>query len=274
MNRHELQMKSRRGSVLLVAEGDSWFDFPYPCRTDIVKQMQHLGYAVSEVADSTHTLEFMATKEHQKHEFEDVVNKLAKRKTRPTAVLLSGGGNDFIDRLPLLLNEYDPKIPTLDEKEVNDFVENHIRKFYEEWLKFVTDTCDKAFENIERIPIIIHGYAYVVPDGRGLPLYKENWLKKEFRAKGHRDLAQNTKTMATLINMFNDVLSALAGNRSFDHVHYVNLRDTLSNDLSRMNGKRRYKEDWGDELHPTNEGFARVAAELSRVIDGFWAVDS
>lgn len=223
---------------------------------------------MSEVADPAHTLEFMATAEHQRNEFADEINKLAKRKTKPIAVLLSGGGNDFIDRLPLLLNEYDPKTPTLNEVEVNDFAANHIEKFYKEWLSFVADTCNQAFGSVDRIPIIVHGYAYVVPDGRGLPFYNDNWLKKEFRAKGHRDLVQNTKTMAMLIDMFNDVLCALAGNKPFDNVHYVDLRNTLSNDLSRVNGKRIYKEDWGDELHPTNSGFAKVVAELSTVIDG------
>lgn len=261
-------MKSRRGSVILIAEGDSWFDFAYPGRSDVVTQMRRSGYAVSEVADSMHTLEFMATSTHQKNELIDEIKKLAKRKTKPSAILLSGGGNDFIDRLPLLLNEYDPKMPTLNKVELDDFEKNHILKFYIEWLNCVTSACDQAFGTDERIPVLIHGYAYVVPDGRGLFFYKDNWLKKEFRAKGHRDLAQNTKTMATLIDMFNGVLSALAGKKSFEHVHYVDLRNTLSNDLKRTNGKRKYREDWGDELHPTKGGFAKVAAELSKVVDG------
>ena len=73
--------------------------------------------------------------------------------------------------------------------------------------------------------------------------------------------------MATLVDKFNDVLSGLPDEKGLNHVHYVNLRNTLSNDLGREDGKRKYKKDWGDELHPTNEGFAKVASEFARVID-------
>ncbi len=264
MNKEELQKKSSRGTVLLAAEGDSWFEFPL--RSHILRELGRLGYAVREVADHSHTLEFMATSPHQQAEFSEMINRLGSRKTKPTAILLSGGGNDFVDYLPSLLNRYDPRGPILNASEVDDFAVNHLRKNYVKWLNFITKTCDDSFQDGRRIPILIHGYAYAVPDGRGIPFYG-HWLRKEFRAKGHRSLAQNTQTMATLVDKFNDVLSGLPGEKDFNHVHYVNLRNTLSNDLGKENGKRKYKEDWGDELHPTNEGFAKVAAEFARVID-------
>ena len=265
MSKEDLQEKSRRGSVLLVAEGDSWFNFPL--HSNAVSAMRRLGYAVKEVADPAHTLEFMATSPHQKDEFSDKLRKLATRRTRPTAVLLSGGGNDFVDVLPLLLNDYSPRTPTLNQSEVDNFSENHLRKHYLEWLNFVTNICDDIFGSDKRIPILIHGYAYAVPDGRR-NFFAGPWLKKELKAKGHMNLTQNTQTIAALINSFNDVLSLIPGTTNLDHVHYVNLRKTLSNDLSRANGKRKYKRDWRDELHPTEDGFAKVAAEFSSVIEG------
>ena len=200
MNKEKLQEKSRRGSVLLVAEGDSWFEFPL--RSHVVRELRRLGYAVQEVADHSHTLEFMATSPHQKAEFSDKLRGLATRKAKPAAVLLSGGGNDFVDALPSLLNDYDPKTPVLNESEVDKFSQRYLRKHYLDWLRFVTTTCDELFEGDERIPILIHGYAYAVPDGRGIPFYG-HWLRKEFRAKGHRNLSQNTQTMVALVDVFN-----------------------------------------------------------------------
>ena len=265
LTKEDLQKKSRRGSVLLVAEGDSWFDFPF--HSHAVSALRRLGYAVKEVADPTHTLEFMATSPHQKEDFAAKLRELEIRKTRPTAVLLSGGGNDFVDVLPFLLNDYSPQSPPLNKSEVKKFSDKHLRKFYVEWLTFVTTTCDDLFGSDKRIPILIHGYAYAVPDGRR-NFFAGPWLRKEFRAKGHMNLAQNTQTIAAFIDTFNDVLSLIPGTTGLEHVRYVDLRNVLTNDLSRVNGKRKYKKDWRDELHPTENGFANVAAEFSSVIEG------
>ena len=263
-NKEDLQIKSRRGSVLLFAEGDSWFDFPL--HSHAVSALRRLGYAVKAVADPAHTLEFMATSPHQRNEFSSKLRELANRNARPAAVLLSGGGNDFVDFLPLLLNDYSPQTPTLNQSEVENFSENHLRKHYVEWLNFVTTTCDDIFGSDKRIPILIHGYAYAVPDGRR-NLFDGPWLRKEFRAKGHMSLVQNTQTITVLIDKFNEVLSQLPSSPSLDHVRYVNLRKTLTNDLNRENRKRKYKRDWRDELHPTEDGFAKVAAEFSSLIE-------
>jgi hypothetical protein len=46
---------------------------------------------------------------------------------------------------------------------------------------------------------------------------------------------------------------------AFDHVHYVDLRATLSQGAD-------YKDDWANELHPTRTGFATVAAKIAQAI--------
>ena len=264
MNRVEIQEKIGRSSTLLVAEGDSWFEFPL--RSHVVRELRRLGYAVREVADHSHTLQFMATSPHQKAEFVDKLRTVEKNRQRPAAIVLSGGGNDFVDILPSLLNEYHPETPALNQHAVDDFQKNHLRRYYKIWLEYITKSCLEVFGEDGLVPILIHGYAYAVPDGRGVP-FVGHWLRKEFRAKGHISRAQNTKTIATLIDKFNDMICRLPEEDRFKHVHYVNLRNTLSNDLTREDGKRKYKLDWGDELHPTNEGFSKVAAEFSKTID-------
>ena len=49
---------------------------------------------------------------------------------------------------------------------------------------------------------------------------------------------------------------------SFTNLHYLDLRNTLSNDLT--GGK--YKQSWANELHPTNDGFDAVAAKFATLI--------
>ena len=69
--------------------------------------------------------------------------------------------------------------------------------------------------------------------------------------------------MATLVDMFNDLLSVLPNENNLCHVHYVDLRNQLSNDLR----KKKYKRDWSDEFHLTQRGFSKVAVKLSDAID-------
>ena len=71
MDKKALQQKSDRGSVLLVAEGDSWFEFPL-C-SNVLRELRRLGYAVREVADHSHTFQFMATTPHQETEFMELI---------------------------------------------------------------------------------------------------------------------------------------------------------------------------------------------------------
>jgi hypothetical protein len=264
MTAEDLQAKDSRASTLLFAEGDSWFNFPLGF--DIVRELTLCGYAVKSIADPGHTLKFMATSQPQKAEFVAEIDALAKRGTVPKAILLSGGGNDFVDHFACFLNDYDPVLPTLRPEEVDKFLEQHLRVLFIEWLTFVTSSCIKAFEPAEPIPILVHGYAYVVPDGRPA-LIVGPWLKPEFAAKGYPSRVQNTRTMETLINDFNGMLSGLLQERPWNHVHYVDLRSTLSNDLTKCDGVRKYKHDWNDELHPTSDGFSRVAKEFVRAID-------
>jgi hypothetical protein len=66
--------------------------------------------------------------------------------------------------------------------------------------------------------------------------------------------------MRVLIDEFNGMLASVARDMGMSHVHYVDLRRTLSSDAS------NYKLDWDNELHPTPRGFKRLAAKVDSVI--------
>ena len=128
------------------------------------------------------------------------------------------------------------------------------------WLEFISSECDKVFDSTNPIPILIHGYAHAVADGRpAVPCFAGPWLKPAFEKMGHRNLEQNIRTMEHLVNLFNDMLSSLCTEDS--RLHYVNVRDVLTNDLD------KYQSDWNDELHPTPCGFVKVSEVFTRTID-------
>jgi len=113
------------------------------------------------------------------------------------------------------------------------------------------------------IPVVVHGYDYPVPDGRGFlggfGFLPGPWLQPGFQRKGFDDVDTNTATVGKLIDRFNEMLRQLSRSDGFDHVRYVDLRDTLSHGAG-------YKRDWANELHPTKSGFSAVAGKIANVI--------
>jgi hypothetical protein len=113
------------------------------------------------------------------------------------------------------------------------------------------------------LPIIIHGYDYPVPDGRGFLggwwLLPGPWLEPGFGRKGFEDLPVNTGHMKALIDRFNTMLKQLSTAPEFPHVHYLNLRGSLS--------AQPYKRYWDNELHPTPRGFGIVAERFHALIE-------
>jgi lysophospholipase L1-like esterase len=243
----------------LVAEGDSWFDYPF---YDILSNLDQFGYDIEAVAHMGDTVEDMAYGDGQLDAFTQVLDKVLRTGTRPKAILLSGGGNDIAgDEFAILLNHADSSIAGINKSIVGGLIEERLRDAYVRILTAVTEVCKGAVGNV--VPIIMHGYDYSVPDGRGYaggwgPL-PGPWLEPSFRRKGYQDLALRKDIVKELINRFNAMLKSLAGKAPFEHVRYLNLRETLSTGDD-------YKAFWGNELHPTSDGFVMVARKFEAEI--------
>ena len=128
----------------------------------------------------------------------------------------------------------------------------------------VTHLCEQTFG--AKLPILLHGYDYPVPDGRGYLggfwMLPGPWLEPGFRRKGFTDLQERCAVMETLIDRYNAVLAGVAGGPGLEHVRHLDLRGTLSNELAGT----AYKKAWGDELHPTERGFRSVAGRFDQVL--------
>ena len=74
-------------------------------------------------------------------------------------------------------------------------------------------------------------------------------------------LLANAVLMRRLIDRVYAMLYDVAGTAGFEHVHVVDVRPVLSDDLA------NYKRSWGNELHPTEAGFKAVSAEFVRMIE-------
>ena len=246
---------------VLIAEGDSWFDYPMH---DVLRLLEDThGYDVESVAHMGDCVEDMAYSGNQFEEFARRLEKLLRNGKVPRAILLSGGGNDIAgDEFAILINHALSSLPPINDDIVRGVIDVRLRDAYAFMIGGLTAISQQYLNR--SIPVVMHGYDYPVPDGRGVlggwgPL-PGPWLRPGFHKKGHGDQVANGLVMKRLIDRFNVMLQEVSTASRFKHVHYLNLRGTLRNDPG------NYKKDWGNELHPTGSGFELVAGKFASVI--------
>lgn len=250
---------ARAANGVLIAEGDSWFDYPFH---DVLKMLEDVhDYDVESVANKGDRVEDMAYAEGQLEAFTRRLEKVIRRGDVPRAILLSGGGNDMTGEvLATLLNHANSPRVGLNEDIVRGAIDQRLRFSYLTILEAVSSVCRKSLG--KDLPIVIHGYDYPVPDGRGFlggwgPL-PGPWLQPAMNRKGYLDAQQNLALMKALIDRFNKMLALLPKVPGLGHVRHLDLRGTLQDS--------NYKKDWGNELHPTARGFREIADAFAAIL--------
>ncbi|PYX25002.1 MAG: hypothetical protein DMG87_02590 [Acidobacteria bacterium] len=247
----------------LAAAGDSWFDYPFH---DVLKILEDdYGYNVESTAHKGDPIEKMAYHGGQIDGFARKLEKIKAHGAIPKAVLLSGGGDDVAgNEFGMLLNNAFSPIAGLDKEVVDGVLNERIIAAYASMLASITASCEKYFS--KKLPILVHGYDYPVPDGRGFlggwP-FPGPWLDPGFREKNFGDLAPRVRMMKDLMDQFNEMVASLSGHPGLDHVHYVDLRKTLSNNLVNDD----YKAWWANELHPSDQGFHAVTKKFAAALE-------
>ena len=258
---------------LLIAEGDSWFDYPF---CDVLEVLEGEGYEVESVAHRGDNLEDMAHDPGQVEGLTRAFEKVRRRGKTPRAILLSGGGNDIAgDEFAMLINHVNSGLPMLNATVADGLIRERLRTAMASLVGVVTRLCESHFA--ERARVVLHGYDYPIPDGRGWLggtwFFPGPWLEPGFRRKGHfadkpqrktSVLEANACELRDLIDRYNVMLSDLVSDLAsggLTHVRYVDLRGTLSAAVP-----SGYKADWGNELHPTKPGFAKVAAKIAAAL--------
>lgn len=258
----------------LVAEGDSWFDYPF--FQDILEALEDHHFRIRSCAHHGDTAESMAYEDNQldrtRRVFEELAQDNASGERTPKAILLSCGGNDVAGIFGVLLNHRrsTPALPVLNEAIVQGVLEVRVKAAISALVSSVTAFSDAYFP-ASQVPVIIHGYGFPVPDGRGFPILGLSgpWLKPGFAAKGYvttdpqgvQELEANAAVMAALIKRFNDVLRAIAAHFG-GRVRHVDLTDVFSNVVA----GGAYLEDWRDEMHATKKAYKAAAQRIAAAI--------
>src|SRR4249920_2782174 len=114
---------------LLVAEGDSWFDYPLH---DVLTMLEdEHGFDVESVAHKGDTVEDMAYSGGQFDDFARLLEKVLRQGRVPDAILLSGGGNDIAgDEFAMLLNHAASGLPPINDDVVRGVIDVRTKNAY------------------------------------------------------------------------------------------------------------------------------------------------
>lgn len=231
--RFERMIRGGHRGPVIVSEGDSWFQYPLLLE-DTIDHLYDMGYAIRSLDAAGDTLEQMLN--HREY-LEALVD------TKASIFMLSAGGNDALGggNLAKLLKPYDPNKPA--QWHVSDAFDDVLDKamgMYDQILKDVVG-------NTAAITLI-HGYDYVIPnDG--------NWLGEPMAEQGIHERALQREIAGVLIDKLNERLQGLATGYQ-GRVIQVNVRNTVGGTPN----------DWHDEIHPTDEGYFRVARKFHEAI--------
>lgn len=258
------RMAAARGPAkrFVVAEGDSWFDYPRSDVLDVLEDDHDIR--VEKVAQAGDTVENMAFNPEQ-------IDSLAKRYERLlrdgkviSAVLLSGGGNDIAgDEFGVMLEHANSGKPEINQVIADELIGKRLADAYARIIGTIMGISNAYLGR--QVPIIAHNYGYPVADGRGVLggawFLPGPWLSPGFARKAINDPLRRAAVMRQLIDRFNRMLDELAAAPALNGVlRVVDIRTVLRSDPA------DYKRDWANELHPTQDGFKRVAAAIEQAI--------
>ncbi len=222
---------------IVVAEGDSWFLFPFLVKDTLDYVMEK--YPLRSLAAAGAEIE-----EYRKS------GQLLKeiKKERPKYVLISGGGNDIIG--PEIVDILKEGMPS------GLAPSSYLNEVYTKKTKELENTYNYFFNRIHEFDFVkqvfVHGYDYVRADHNNETI-KKGWVNKYLIQKGITNLQDRTNVINYLIDQFNELLQGVTAKHK--NATYLNMR-TLVNE-----------NEWHDEIHPDDHGFSKVAEKFIKAID-------
>jgi hypothetical protein len=257
----ELQQKLASGNYerVLLAEGDSWFDIFTPAPLNQPNLLSALRVpwraAVVDISHIGDTAEAMSTGSQAAH------TRVLLDTFKFDVLLLSAGGNDLKDAFNELFLRAAAGASQKSEAELLDVESKQARDIIDTVCNSVAHWIGlrDASKLNPHTPVILHGYDYLQPRPAGARLWMDGavvqgpWIYPVLKELGASDDEMREKAHV-VIDTFNDALQQRVG--GMPNVHLLNTRGTLT--LAAPATDRK-SNDWMDEIHPTPEGFDKLA---------------
>ena len=277
-NRMKRKRYFRTGKKIILAEGDSWFEYPWFIR-DVIDWILRLSrYPVYSMAFGG---DWIANILYEG----EYIDELSLY--QPEVFLISGGGNDIVgeERLAKLVHKrslINPEVLPDDQLTIDELVNEGYtdlqsrrivvgRKFmnkdFTALINLFRIMYTLLFRRIEMsgkfsdMKIITQGYDFAIPSPNRNPFVfplrlimgNGKWLHYPLILKGISDREEQRSVVAAFIYEFNEML--IDTGKARKHVYHVDSRGALSDN------------EWADELHPNGKAFRRISRTFLKCIE-------
>lgn len=242
---------------IIVSEGDSWFQFPFLLK-DVIDHLAD-DFSVFSAGAAGARLDDMIFKRPEYIEAILTAQEIAERE--PDAFLFSAGGNDILGKdggqrvLETIVRNHQPgETVSLDSaydetllQKKFTFIENGYRQLIRDIRSLKPD-----------LPLFFHSYDRVWPlteDEKSQGGRTARWVTPALNAQGVTRFEDQRLITDDLIGRFRTLLQTIAGAHD-ENVRYIDTGQPLAEHL----------DLWHDEIHPTSEGYRRVADHFMAAI--------
>ena len=238
-----LKAKTTTGPLQILAEGDSWFDYPVPLFGGgiITRLERQVGVPILNLAKAGDEVRYMLGVAERKRLIQ-LLSKGCPAGGPWDVLLFSGGGNDIVDNpMALWIKDFDPALPPA----------RHIHQpRFDAALALVRAGYEDLIALRDRLSagtqLVLHAYDFAIPDGRGYCLLGP-WLKPTFDLRKFPDPASRFAVVKVMLQQFAGMLRSLQA--AHPKVTFIDAQGTLAPQAS----------SWHNELHPAKSGFTTFA---------------
>ena len=242
---YKILCASNTTGLNLIADGDSWFDYPlYKDTIDLIPDLCTIKPNILKLAHwGDTTMGELGIKRIKK--IQDAIESFAGNFD---GILFSGGGNDIAgDQFQLWLNEASV-VNHDDSLALNtrfDVILSLVQAAYQ-------DLIELRNKYLFGKPIFINCYDFPIPTNIGV-CGQGPWLYPSLLYKGWVDMGQGAIIIKNALIKFSNMLKSLADNPA-NNIVIVSTQGTLQSN------------EWANELHPTPEGFGKIAGKFKEAL--------
>ncbi len=257
-------------SQRFLAEGDSWLSMSGLPAYNLLFQLRF--YAITEIVNCARpgdTIRHMS----QLGRNSDYREALTTPGFKWKGILLSGGGNDLIDRADEILipqNRSDAAVKApadyCDQTQLRDLANEVQRGF-----RRLASVRDSTGSNSKKAPIITHTYDYATPrnaPARFFIVTLGPWLFPALNAANVPEAAW-VPVADYLIDELAEAIWALQkGSDKIKNFHVVDTRGATKRAKLGTTGSSR---DWQNEIHPNDDGYRKIAKRVEKMLDNLFS---
>ncbi len=283
LNRKSLRKREKvfwkrvnRGNIskLILAEGDSWFEYP-KFISEIVDQLnKRKDYAIISLAYAGDWISNILYEQQY-------IEKLSLIK--PDVFLISGGGNDMVEghRLAQLVHkrneiEIPQNIEVRSNEEKLKFSELcfnteffALLRLFKIQYKLLFKSIEQKTEKFKHLKIITQGYDYAIPSskkGFGFNIFRiakpitnwiignGKWLNTPLLLRGYENKEEQIAIVFGMIEFFNEMIIEVG--KDYENVYHIDSRGSVDEN-----------KGWYNELHPHGYEFKKIASIFEKCIE-------